>query len=275
LIGKKYNGGSIMAQLHIDFYSKSLNRLVSMKAIIPIDRVNLPGVELSDEKPMQSLYLLHGFSGNNSDWISGSHIQELALKYNLAVFMPNGENHFYIDDKKRSALYSEFIGLELIEFTRKMFNLSHEKEDTFIGGFSMGGYGAIYNGLKYTENFGKIIGFSSALIIKDIEGISEVFKDAIADYNYYTSVFGDLDQIIESEINPEWLIKKMQKDSVDIPKIFIRCGKDDFLLEQNRDFHNFLCKENIPVVYNEVEGTHDWAFCNRNLEPAIQWLVEK
>lgn len=78
--------------------------------------------------------------------------------------MPSGENRFYLDDEKSGELYGEFIGKELVEFTRKLFPLSDKREDTFIAGLSMGGYGAIRNGLKYAENFGCVIGLSAALV---------------------------------------------------------------------------------------------------------------
>ena len=53
---------------------------------------------------------------------------------------------------------------ELIEFTRTVFPISRERRDTTIGGLSMGGYGAIRNGLKHSDVFGNIIAFSSALL---------------------------------------------------------------------------------------------------------------
>lgn len=48
--------------------------------------------------------------------------------------MPSGENRFYLDDEKSGELYGEFIGKELVEFTRKLFPLSDKREDTFIAG---------------------------------------------------------------------------------------------------------------------------------------------
>ena len=67
--------------------------------------------------------------------------------------MPAGENSFYVDDEARGHLYGEFIGCELVEHTRQLFHLSEKREDTFIAGLSMGGYGAIRNGLKYHQTF--------------------------------------------------------------------------------------------------------------------------
>ena len=73
---------------------------------------------------------------------------------------------FYMDHPNANENYSEFIGKELVKITRRMFPLSHKKEDTFIAGLSMGGYGAIRNGLKYHDTFGYIAGLSSAMILE-------------------------------------------------------------------------------------------------------------
>ena len=70
----------------------------------------------------------------------------------LCVVMPSGENMFYVDQEHTHNHYSQFIGEELVEMTRAMFPLSHKKEDTFIAGLSMGGYGAIVNWFKILSN---------------------------------------------------------------------------------------------------------------------------
>ena len=104
-----------MAFLQINYYSKTLKKLVSVNALMPIDAVEVPGEAVEPKKQMKALYLLHGYSGNYQDWVSGSNIQELSLKHNLAVFMPSGENSFYLDDEDKGELFGEFIGRELLE----------------------------------------------------------------------------------------------------------------------------------------------------------------
>lgn len=66
--------------------------------------------------------------------------------------MPACENKFYVDNERSHEYYSRFIGEELVDMTRRLFPLSHQREDTFIAGLSMGGYGAIVNGLKYHKH---------------------------------------------------------------------------------------------------------------------------
>lgn len=262
-----------MAYLQTNFFSKALKRLVTFNALIPMDTIEFPGRMEVQKGPMKSLYLLHGYTGNYTDWMSGTNIQELSLTYNIAVFMPSGENNFYLDDVEKGDLFAEFVGNELIAFTRKLFPISDKREDTFIGGLSMGGYGAIRNGLKYAHNFSRIIALSSALITRNIAGIPVDFKDPIADYNYYRRVFGDLDQLLGSDKDPEALIMDLKKKNEDIPKIYMACGTEDFLLRENREYRDFLSSENVDFTYVESPGIHNWAFWHEYIEKAICWAL--
>ncbi|AQR98190.1 alpha/beta hydrolase [Clostridium saccharoperbutylacetonicum] len=263
-----------MAFLQINFYSKTLKKLVNFNALLPIDTIEIPGMSEAQKRSMKAIYLLHGYSGNHHDWVCGSKIQELSLKYNVAVFMPSGENSFYLDDTDRGELFGEFVGNELVEFTRKMFHLSDRREDTFIGGYSMGGYGAIRNGIKYSHNFSCIIALSSALIIRNIAGIPVDYKDMMADYKYYNRVFGDLNQLLGSDKDPEALILKSKKENKYIPKIYMACGTEDFLIKENQSYHDFLVSEGIEHTYIEGPGIHNWDFWNEYIEKAILWTNE-
>ena len=109
--------------------------------------------------------------------------------------------------------------------------------------------------------------------VHNIKNKQEGFKDNIADYDYYVSVFGNLDELENSEHNPERLIKRLKEDHMEVQPIFMACGSEDFLLHENRDFYDFLRKENVRVDYHESSGIHDWKFWNENLEPAIQWML--
>ncbi|MEK5480259.1 alpha/beta hydrolase family protein [Paenibacillus sp. FSL R5-0407] len=264
-----------MAFFQVNFYSKTLKRLVSFNALIPVDAPEIPGQEKMEQGPMKSLYLLHGYSGNHMDWVTGSKIQELSLTHHIAVFMPSGENNFYLDDTDRGQLYAEFIGNELLEFTRNAFPISTKKEDTFIGGLSMGGYGALRNGLKYADNFSGIIALSSALITRNIAGIPVDFKDPIADYKYYRSVFGDLNELLGSDKDPEALLLQLKQENAAIPHIYMACGTEDFLLRENREYHAFLIDQGIEHTYVEGPGTHDWNFWNEYIEKAFKWMLSE
>ncbi len=263
-----------MALFQTDFHSKSLSKVTGFNIVLPNDV--FPEMTANNDcykRGIKTLYLLHGYSGSNKEWLLGSSVQDMAVKYNIAIVMPSGDNSFYLDGKGRGTAYCQYVGKELIEYTRKTFGLSSKSTDTYIGGYSMGGFGAIHTALRFPNTYGKVMALSSALIINGIKNMKEDFEDPIADYNYYTSVFGNLDNLENSINNPEFLVHELKKTGQAIPPIYMACGTEDFLLEHNRAFNKFLLDEKINVHYEESPGTHDWNFWNRYLEPAIQWLL--
>ncbi|WP_456271183.1 alpha/beta hydrolase [Bacillus sp. AK031] len=229
-----------MALLQVNFMSKSLMRTVPMNVILPVDKTAFPGMPAREDKPYKTLFLLHGMFGNYTDWVSETNIQRLAVEKDLVVIMPSGENMAYIDNPGANNNYGKFIGEELVEITRKMFPLSEKREDTYIAGLSMGGYGAIRNGLKYHETFGYIAGLSSGLITENIDKRpfdSEFLMNSRA---YLEACFGDLSKVEESDKNPKWLIDRIVEQKSTIPKIYMACGNDDQLLGVNIDFTDYL-----------------------------------
>lgn len=261
-----------MAILTMHFYSQCLRREVPLTALIPMDSPVHPKQEHTNQ-PLKTLYLLHGYSGTHSDWINFSRIRELSDRYGVAVIMPAGENHFYLDDEERGALYGEYIGRELVEYTRKLLPLSEAREDTFIGGLSMGGFGAIRNGFKYASRFSRIIALSSAIIPYKIANMEPGFKDGIADYGYYRSVFGDLTRLLGSDKDPEALVRLLKENGDEPPALYMACGTEDFLLDVNQKFHEFLVQERIDHLYQESPGAHTWDFWNDKIEDGMKWAL--
>lgn len=268
-----------MALIQVNFISKSLMRTVPINVILPVDKITFPGMPVRGDKPYKTLYLLHGIFGNYTDWVSGTNIQRWAEEKDLAVVMPSGDNMFYVDQEKTNNFYGEFIGRELVEITRKMFPLSHKREDTFIAGLSMGGYGAIRNGLKYHDTFGYIGGLSSALIIDGLDARTNDSPAFMERRDYAECVFGDLTAVKTSDKNPEWLIKKLLEEQVELPeeqvklpKVYLACGTEDSLLEVNRKMRDTMTAAGMNVTYEEGPGGHEWDFWNRHIKKFIDWL---
>lgn len=263
-----------MSFINVDFYSESLRRVVPFSVIYPNDGIKemLEGNE-HFERPMKTLFLLHGYAANRDAWLFLSPIVELANQFNIAVVLPAGENSFYVDGKGVGKAYGTYIGKELVEYVGKTFNISIKYEDLFIAGLSMGGFGALNVGLKYNNTFSKIAALSSALIIHNIKGIKPGFVDPIADYDYYASVFGDLENIVESDKNPEFLVKRILEQNDTMPKMLVACGTEDFLIDENRTFNKFLLENNVEHSYFESKGVHDYVFWNEYLEKSIKWFL--
>lgn len=262
-----------MALGEMIFYSKEMARNVEFRFILPEGANAFGGDNPHYKRRMKTLYLLHGHGNGNEEWLTGSSVKEFAYLYNLAVFMPAGENSFYLNHESAKANYANYVGRELVEYTRKVFGLSDRREDTFVGGLSMGGFGALHTGLEFNKTFGKIMALSSALILYDIEGKGKDFQNYFGGYELYSSIFGDLEHVMTSRVNPEQIILDIQEAGEEIPEIYMACGTEDFLLENNRRFKRFLDEHQVPVTYHESTGDHNFKFWNPYLESAIQWMI--
>ena len=140
----------------------------------------------------------------------------------------------------------------------------------------MGGFGALHTALSRPETFGCAIALSSAIIIHQVASMrrSSGPVPAMADYDYYTSTFGDPADVEDSANNPETLVKHLLAAGKAVPRLFMACGTEDFLIENNRAFHDFLMETSVPVSYHEAPGVHNFEFWNQWIEPGIRWALE-
>ena len=261
-----------MAFIQMNLLSKTLMRTVPVNVILPVDKMIFPGMPVREDKPYKTLYLLHGVFGNYTDWVCGSRIQRYAEENDLVVIMPSGDNAFYVDQPAGNNFYGEFIGKELVEVTRKMFPLSHKREDTFIGGLSMGGFGALRNGLKYSDTFGYIVSLSGALHLEEMASRTKDAPFFIESKSYAEACFGDLSKVLESDKNPRWLVKHLKAEKKDLPKIYMACGDEDHLLPVNKDMAKFLKEQGADVTFEIGPGNHEWDFWDAYIKKSIDWL---
>ena len=261
-----------MALLEVTLFSQALMRTVPVNVILPADKMTFPGQPERPEKPFPTLYLLHGVFGSCIDWVSGTRIQRFAEENDLAVVMPSGDNAFYVDQPKAHNNYGEFIGQDLVRLTRRMFPLSRKREDTFIGGLSMGGYGALRNGLKYSDTFGAIVALSGALILEEVAARTEEAPFFLGSKSYGEACFGDLTKLLDSDMNPRYIVRELKKAGRPIPSVYMACGVSDNLLDVNRDMAAFLKENGVNVTFEEGPGSHEWDFWDRYIKKAIDWL---
>jgi len=262
-----------MAVFHVTFNSESLGRSVPLVVILPTDKMYLPGMPRREAgKPYKTLYLLHGVIGSCTDWLYGTRIQRYAEERDLAVVMPSGDNSMYLDHAVDK--YGQYIGQELVDFTRRSFPLSHKREDTFIGGLSMGGFGAMRNGLKYHRTFGAIVALSSAFVLDETVLIPvehPVFPSDTMEYRHQV-YGGDLEAALRSDRNPAFLVEELAKAGADFPAIYMACGTEDFLLERNKRFHDTLHQYSVPHTFELGPGSHEWDFWDTWIKKALDWL---
>lgn len=256
-----------MALLQVNFVSSALKRTVPMTVVLPVDKIFSDPKSAQSAPKFKTLYLLHGLLGNCTDWVCNTRIQQWAEEKNLAVVMPSGDNSFYIDQLIPNNDYGEFIGRELVEITRKMFPLSHERCDTFIAGLSMGGFGAIRNGLKYADTFGYIAGLSSAVHIFEIP-FDAPGRTLFAE----DMVFGDLAEAAKSDKNPRIALESAKKNGLPLPRMYMSCGLQDSLLPANRSLRDYFLENGIDLTYEESDGQHNWDFWNTYILRVLHWL---
>ncbi len=260
-----------MAIMDVNFYSKCLMRSVTYRAIVPIEGVVTTGEKAGGRGTLKTLYLLHGIMGNYTNWTYFARGVQLAEKFQITIIMPSGDNSFYVDNENNLSFYGEYIGRELVEETRKLLPLSDKKEDTFIAGLSMGGYGALRNGLKYSDTFGAMAGLSSAF---PVAYVSEP-DDPVVPFkrkSYFESIFGDLSKLQGSDKDIEALVNNILKEGKKPPRLFIACGTEDNLIKYSRKFRDFLKDREVEHTYYESKGGHDWIFWDEYLEKVLRWL---
>lgn len=265
-----------MSLVEVTFQSYTLRRTVTFKALIPNEGGFIPGKAREfTHKKLKTLYLLHGYTGDCNDYIMNSNVSFLSEVNNLAVIFPSGENSFYLEDNDKGEDFSRFIGEELVAYTRSLFRLSEDSVDTYIGGLSMGGYGAMINGLRFSDTFSKIISLSGAYIALNIADAGEYLPDGVSDEKYQRRIFGEAAQLRNSNRDPRFCLENLKGAGKQIPDIYLVCGAEDFLIEPNRKFHTFLEVQEIAHLYKEGEGVHNWVYWKKHLELSINWLLGK
>lgn len=262
-----------MAWFQVNFFSECLSRSVPLNVLIPADTLG-PPMEAPAER-YRTLYLLHGYLGNYTDWLLKGNVQELSEQYNLAIVMPSGNNGFYVDQPRSGIRGSEFIGRELVEFTRKIFPLSDRREDTMIAGLSMGGYGAIYNAFKHSDIFGHAIALSAPIGLERALDASKEPVEMGLTRGYFETLHGDLTKIMETDRNLELFAKNLLESGRTLPDLYVACGYNDMLVSENRQFCRYLKAIGFPYFYEEGPGTHEWPFWSSFLRRGLNHAIHE
>ena len=261
-----------MASGRMEFHARSIMQHANFAFVLPND-VEMP--EVIDprhyDRPTKTLILLHGLTGTDTDWLFGGVAQEMAIQYNLAVFMPTCGNNFYLDRGYAGGNYATFVGKEFPAYVREVFGFARGREDTIIGGLSMGGYGALHTAFAFPETYSACIALSSALRIR---ALAAGENDGVIPPAMARDVFGDLEGIEETDKNPEYLYRQLKAAGADIPKLYLAIGTEDSLLGANRQFRDFLTEQNADFHYEEGPGGHNWRFWNEYLNRGLGRLLK-
>ncbi len=249
-----------MAFIDLGIYSEALGMQTSVKIVVPqkLTRGEIGVTTGETREKLRTLYLLHGLSDDDTIWLRRTSIERYATEYGLCVVMPCGGRSFYSDERYGSKYYT-YVAKELPAIISELFNVSDKAEDTFIGGNSMGGYGALKIALRESGRFGGAFGLSSVANIHNVifaELLSNVFGGEIPDD-------ADLRKLILAHEQDE---RK--------PKLYMTVGKDDFMYEDNAEFGAFMQDKKYDFTYVETEGGHNWAVWDNTVQAALAWLLK-
>lgn len=240
-----------VCEIHLSAQN-ALQRMASFMAIIP---------EQTSE-PFPVLYLLHGLSDDHTVWTRRTSIERYVEGLPLMVVMPTTDRGWYTDSGScPTAAYETFITRDLIGFVDRAFNTRKSRVGRALAGLSMGGYGAFKLALKHPDLFCAAASLSGALVIGERYNVSEE-RDAEMHL-----VFGD--RIPESEDIP---IIVERADRPTLPALWIDCGTEDFLLDQNRRMHEHLNSLGIAHHYSEHPGAHTWDYWDARIQEALPFL---
>ncbi len=248
-----------MAHLVVDYYADALGVQARMHVLLP--------QRLAAGKA-KTLYLLHGMSDDEGTWMRRTSIERYAEEKGLAVVMPDGGLGWYTD-MYRGLAWFKFISGELPALCRRFFPiLSDKREDTYIGGNSMGGYGALKCALRAPRTFSRVISLSGALDAAD----TAINNTVPATRRYWEDVFGPAEDVSGSE-NDLFAAATALTDPALRPRIYMWCGTEDFLYAQNIRMRDHLRALGYDLMYEESPGDHQWRHWDKKIADALNWLL--
>lgn len=253
-----------MALFHLVYFSDVLGVQTPVDVIIPEGKQGI-GVDAAGEEKLPAvLYLLHGYSDDQTIWQRRTSVERYAASHNLAIVMP-GVNHSFYCNEEYGERYWDYVSQELPMMMHRFFRLSDKPEDTFVAGLSMGGYGAMKLALNQPERFGAAASFSGAV---DIASTRQRHN-----HNWKRITGG---KSIKGTENDLFHMLKANAEAPHKPRLYVSCGTADFLYGQHKKFIPALKKAGWDVTaYEEPDATHEWGFWDREIRKFIEFCFEE
>jgi len=256
-----------MALIHCDFFSHTLQLCTSMYVILP-QPAPAPGqpARPAANGRYPTLFLLHGLSDDHTIWLRRTSIERYVEGLGLAVVMPAVGRSFYTD-MAHGYRYWTFISQELPELARSFFPLSAAREDNFVAGLSMGGYGAFKLALSYPDRYAAAASLSGAL---DMAAAADAEDEAWQ--AELRLIFGDPRQIANSPNDLFYLARQAVASATALPRLYQWCGTEDFLYPHNVHFRDYARGLGLDLTYEEGPGDHQWEYWDRQIRRVLAWL---
>ncbi len=236
----------------------------AMHKDIPVSLVFPKSYDSNSEKRFPVVYLLHGHSGNYTDYLTDAKdIQSLSDKNNAIFVCPDGGfGSWYFDSPIDSNFkYETFIISELVTWIDNNYRTLKDKKFRAIGGLSMGGHGALYLAIRHPNVFSAAGSMSGGVDFRPFPNEWDI-KLRLGKY------------VDNKEIWSKNCVTEMINQIPENLRISVDCGRKDFFLEVNRSFHQKLQAAQIAHRYEESEGAHDWDYWDKSLPSMLTFLCQ-
>lgn len=274
-----------MAVLDVHFHSDALQVSTAMTVILPEHPRTLIGLggggaqAPDDPAGPPLLYLLHGLSDDESIWLRRTSIDRYAAEKGLAVVMPRAGRSFYQDEAHGSA-YWTFLSEELPEVVHRFFRVSTRREDTFVAGLSMGGYGAMRWALSHPDRFAAAASLSGALDLAaragDLSGGALSGGGLDADSPFLDFAPDVRDRVFDGHFTPggdnDLLALLGRSDASVLPALWVSCGRQDELLSHSEHFVAAARAAGADPHVEYPDGVHEWGLWDTQVRRVLDWL---
>lgn len=256
--------------------SSILNKDVKYTIYLPADYDH-------SERTYPVVYLLHGYTDDNTGWLQFGEINRYADKAiaggtipPMIIIMPNADSSFYINSYDGKEKYEDFFIKEFMPAVEKTYRIKAEKRYRGVAGLSMGGYGALIYSLKYPELFAAAAPLSAAVWDdKALTTMPDITYEAILGQLFGRGLKG------KDRLNKSWydnsILKIVEtKSADDLKKVryWIDCGDDDFLTVGNCLLHIALTDKKVPHEFRVRDGAHNWTYWRTGIVDALNFIGE-
>lgn len=256
-----------LALIELTVYSQALQMEVDLYAVLPENTAGLIGMDGKASDRCPTLYLLHGMSDDHSIWQRRTSIERYAAGKGLAVIMPAADLSYYTD-MHMGDNYWQFVSRELPGICRSLFPmLSPDREDTFVAGLSMGGYGALKCVLRASDTFS--CGAALSAVADIVDTVNHL---RISQAPYWQDVFGDPASLPGSFNDLFAAASDYAKSGGKPIRLYMWCGTEDGLYDENIRLRNLLQALGLDLTYEESPGNHAWSYWDKKIQDVLNWL---
>ena len=229
------------------------------------------------------VYLLHGYTDDESGWVQYGEIGPIADRAiaerkipPMIIVMPDGGVTWYINDHLGKVRFEDMFVRELIPFIDATYRTRPKREFRGISGLSMGGWGTLVHAFRHPELFAACAAFSAGIWTDD-----ELVGRKQAEFDrYFGPVLGSglageerLTPHLRAH-NPLDLVKTLPEASLKKVDYYIDCGDDDFLIKGNCALHIALRDRGIPHEFRVRNGGHTWEYWRTGIVDGLAFMGE-